>query len=514
MPETRAPAQSLKPAAPDPAARDGEVIHVLVIDDEEGMREGMRRVLERRGYSVRTARDGETALRLLEEEPADVALVDLKMPGIDGFKVTEHITRRFAGRTVVVIVSALATVEAAVEVTQHGAFDFLVKPFTPDDLVQVANRAAQQWRLIRERERYLSELASERNMSHQMIASMHEGVVVLNIRKEPVLMNPRAEHFLGTHFRDGITLADLFPHLEIQAAIEAVVDATGGKPETHELQHAVGDAEAGELTRTGAWQGMLSISVSPLTLNGERGGAMVILTDVTESWKAEQDKNRFVSMVAHELKSPLSAIINYINVILTGMFDDNPAKVREMLERCKVRGEALLDLVRDLLYINSREVGKVERSIEDLDLKAAISSQLEFFKVQTEKRRIVAALEAPGESYPVRADRGDLDRIFMNLISNAIKYNRERGSLTVRLADAGESWEITVSDTGIGMSESELASIFQEFYRVKSQKTSGIAGTGLGLATVKRVLSEYNARIAVHSKPDAGSSFIVTFPKG
>jgi len=505
MPETR-PAASLQTPQ--------ENINVLVIDDEEGMREGMRRVLERRGFSVRTARDGETALRLLEEEPADVALVDLKMPGIDGFKVTEHITRRFAGRTVVVIVSALATVEAAVEVTQHGAFDFLVKPFTPDDLVQVANRAAQQWRLIRERERYLSELASERNMSHQMIASMHEGVVVLNIRREPVLMNPRAEHFLGTHFRDGITLPDLFPDLEIQAAIEAVVDSVGGRPETRVLQHAMGEGGASASTRTGAWEGMLSVSVSPLMLDGERGGAIVIITDVTESWKAEQDKNRFVSMVAHELKSPLSAIINYINVILTGMFDDNPAKVREMLERCKVRGEALLDLVRDLLYINSREVGKVERSIEDLDLKAAISSQLDFFKVQTEKRHIRASLDAPLAGYPVKADRGDLDRIFMNLISNGIKYNRERGSLAVRIADTGDAWEVTVSDTGIGMSEAELSRIFQEFYRVKSPKTSGIAGTGLGLATVKRVLGEYNGRITVHSKPDAGSAFSVVFPKG
>jgi hypothetical protein len=514
MPETRPAASSQTPPAPDPAARGQEGIHVLVIDDEEGMREGMRRVLERRGFQVRTARDGETALRLLEEAPADVALVDLKMPGIDGFKVTEHITRRFAGHTVVVIVSALATVEAAVEVTQHGAFDFLVKPFTPDDLVQVANRAAQQCRLIREREKYLSELASERNLSHQMIASMHEGVIVLNIRKEPVLMNPRAEHFLGVHFRDGITLADLFPDLEVQEAIEAVVDDAAGKAETRVVQSAVGDAEARGVSRTGAWEGMLSVSASPLVLDGERGGAIVILADITESWKAEQDKNRFVSMVAHELKSPLSAIINYINVILTGMFDDNPAKVREMLERCKVRGEALLDLVRDLLYINSREVGKIYRSIENLDLRAILSSQLEFFKVQTEKRRIIATLDAPMERYPVRADRGDMDRIFMNLISNGIKYNRERGSLTVRLTDVGEAWEVSVADTGIGMSEPELKSIFQEFYRVKSPKTSGIAGTGLGLATVKRVLSEYNASISVSSKPDAGSTFTVTFPKG
>ena len=155
----------------------------------------------------------------------------------------------------------------------------------------------------------------------------------------------------------------------------------------------------------------------------------------------------------------------------------------------------------------------MERSIEDLDLKEAIASQLEFFRVQADKRKIVMSLEAPLPAYPVKADRGDLDRIFMNLISNGIKYNREKGSLTVRIADVGSAWEISVSDTGIGMSDAERASLFQEFYRVKSHKTSGIAGTGLGLATVKRVLGEYSGRIVLESKPDAGSTFTVTFPK-
>ena len=484
----------------DPAAEPAAV-RVIVIDDEEGMREGMRRVLERRGFSVRTARDGETALRLLEEAPADVALVDLKMPGIDGFKVTEHITHHTGGHTVVIIVSALATVEAAVEVTQHGAFDFLVKPFTPDDLLQVVNRAVQQWRLLRERERYLSELAGERSLSHHLISSMHEGVVVFNIRREAVLMNPRAEHILARRFREGMTLADLFPDLDAAAAIEAVSDSAPDHPECRLAQVSSGETR-------------LQVSISPLLRDAEAGGAIVILRDVTETWKAEQDKNRFVSMVAHELKSPLSAIINYINVILTGMFDEDMPKIREMLERCKVRGEALLDLVRDLLYINSREVGRVSRSIEPLDLKAVLAAQLEFFRVQADKRRIVTTLEAPLAAYPVRADRGDLDRIFMNLISNGIKYNREKGSLALRIAEAGESWEVSVADTGIGMNDAEQVDLYREFYRVKSPRTSGIAGTGLGLATVKRVLGEYNGSISVCSKPDAGSTFTVRFPRG
>ena len=104
----------------------------------------------------------------------------------------------------------------------------------------------------------------------------------------------------------------------------------------------------------------------------------------------------------------------------------------------------------------------------------------------------------------VKADRGDLDRIFMNLISNGIKYNRDKGSLTVRITDAGAAWEVAVIDTGIGMSDAEQASIFQEFYRVKNHKTSGITGTGLGLATVRRVLAGYNGRVAVQSRPGCG----------
>ncbi len=327
----------------------------------------------------------------------------------------------------------------------------------------MVERAAQEAKLVREREKYLSELAGERNLSHQMITSMHEGVVVFNIRREAVLVNPRAEHFLGKHFREGMTLPDLFADLDAAAAIEAVIDSAPERPECRVVQ-----LNAGERRLQG--------SISPLLRDGDAGGAIVILSDVTETWKAEQDKNRFVSMVAHELKSPLSAIINYLNVILTGMFDDNPGKVREMLERCKVRGEALLDLVRDLLYINSREVGKVERTIEPLDLAAVLASQLEFFKVQADKRHISLALEAPAGQCMVKADRGDLDRIFMNLISNGIKYNRELGSLTVRITPPGSAWEIAFADTGIGMSQAEQGNVFQEFYPGKNHKTSGITG--------------------------------------
>ena len=138
--------------------------------------------------------------------------------------------------------------------------------------------------------------------------------------------------------------------------------------------------------------------------------------------------------------------------------------------------------------------------------------QLDFYRVQAEKRNISLEFSAPSEPVRIRADRSDLDRIFMNLISNGLKYNRDGGRLTVIVEMSGNTVVTSFRDTGIGMSQKDVANLFQEFFRVRNSKTGSISGTGLGLATVKRVLAEYNGRITVESEEDAGSTFTVYLP--
>ncbi|MBN1834616.1 MAG: response regulator, partial [Spirochaetales bacterium] len=290
-----------------------ERLRVIVIDDEEGMREGMRRVLERKGFEVDLAEDGESAIALFKRNRYDLALVDLKMPGIDGFEVTRFVNDTIGDRTVVVIVSALATVEAAVEVTRHGAFDFLVKPFTPQDLMEVVERAARQRNLIRERETYLTELNSERTLSRQLINSMHEGVIVLNIARKPVLMNPKAELFLSVRYAVEPSVEQLGLGERILKAVDEMLALKPGTEAVRVFREMIGGR-------------MLEIIITPYFLGEQNAGTIVLLEDHTDEWKAEQDKNRFISMVAHELKSPLAAILNYINIILTGMFDEKVEK--------------------------------------------------------------------------------------------------------------------------------------------------------------------------------------------
>jgi len=331
---------------------------------------------------------------------------------------------------------------------------------------------------------------------------------VLNIEKRPCLVNPKAEFFLGVRYRHGMSLEELIGcGEELHPLHEAVQWAAG--PEASPESTRVLILKVREL--------VIEARVGPSYREGSLSGIMILLRDVTEEILAEQDKKRFVSMVAHELKSPLAAVINYLNVIQTGALDDDFPKIKEILTRCKIRAEDLLDLVRDLLYLNQHDAGKTQKSIEPLDLRDVIKSQVEFLRVQAERAGVAVSVEAEApdsdpRAFTVCADRGDLERVFMNLLSNGLKYNLPNGRLHISLSRVAGEVVARVADSGIGMRSEDMENLFQQFYRIRNSKTSAISGTGLGLATVKRVLGDYNGRIAVESIPGEGSVFTVYFP--
>jgi two-component system sensor histidine kinase ResE len=330
---------------------------------------------------------------------------------------------------------------------------------------------------------------------------MRDGVIVLNVNAKPVLMNPRAEFLLDVRYRSDMVVDELGLDASVIAMVHEMLSPSADGPDHGQIRLPRGAA-------------MLQMSFASWHRGGERGGLILLITDITDEWKTERDKNRFIGMVAHELTSPLAAIVGYIDVVLSGVLDTKPEKIHEIMHGSKTRAEALLDLVKDLQYLNRREAGKIERIITKLDLKKVLEEHLKFFAAQAERKKVELVLQGDLPAYCFSADRGDLDRIFMNLISNGIKYNCEGGRLTISLAERSDALETVFADTGIGMSPEEIQNLFQEFYRARNARTEGIAGTGLGLATVKRVLDQYNGRITVRSVPGEGSVFTVTFPVG
>lgn len=482
---------------------------VIVVDDEAGIRRGCQRVLAAEGHEVLTAESAEQALSLFDRDRGiEVALVDLRMPGLGGMELLSELSQR-APDVVRVVITAYATIESAVEATRRGAFDFLAKPFTPEDLIRLTNKALEQARLIREhkrlqaeRERRLLELATEQSRLRSVVNSMADGVLVCNSEGALVLHNPAALRVM--------------PHLQPAATVHSVDDVLA----SDELRQTI--QEAGEthtrLSREiqlpadleGQW---VLADVAPVVDEGSGAflGTVTVLRDITELRRVEQVKAQFVNMVAHELRAPLAAIDGYLSVLIEGLVT-SPEKSREMMSRSRQRLKALLDLVSDLLDVARMEAGTVRREIALHQPADIIAEVIELMQPMARTAAVELRNALPDGLPGVEADREELIRLFSNLISNAVKYNRPGGSVTVTGSAEGPYVRVNIADTGMGISEEGIRNLFTEFFREKRRETSQITGTGLGLSIVKRIVDFYHGRLDVQSKLDEGSTFSVWLP--
>ncbi|MDY0001581.1 MAG: HAMP domain-containing sensor histidine kinase [Polyangia bacterium] len=368
-----------------------ETLRILVTDDEEGMRRGVIRALERFvtvlpelntevRFSLQGAATGEEALEQIAAEPPDILLLDYKLPGLSGLDVLERMGEQCHDLPVIMI-TAYASIDTAVMATKRGAYDFLPKPFTPEDLKATVRKAARHLVIQREARR----LAAE--------------------------------------------------------------------------QHQV--------------------------------------------------RFQFLSVLAHELKAPLAAIEGYLNLLRDHTLGNEVADYGVPIDRSLARLDGMRKLILDLLDLTRIESGTRQRELLPLDLVEVARTALETVQPSADERGIALALHADG-SVQLVADRGELEIILNNLVSNAVKYNRDRGRVDVTLKSLPDSVEIRVADTGIGMTTEESAKLFGEFVRIKNAKTRTIPGSGLGLSIVRKLANMYQGTARVESQPDVGTTFTVT----
>jgi two-component system, sensor histidine kinase and response regulator len=371
-----------------------ESLHVLVVDDEVGMRLAVERAL--RAYTVPLpdvdldvrfeivqAGSGEEALERIAEAPPHILLLDQKLPGISGLEVLQKVSGG-APDMLTIMITAYASLGTAIQATKLGAFDFLAKPFTPDELKAALRKAARHYVLQRQA-RLLAE-------------------------------------------------------------------------------------------------------------------------------EKRQIRFQFLSVLAHELKAPLSAIEGYLYILRDKLAGDDPAAYDKVVNRSLVRIEGMRKLIFDLLDLTRIESGQKKRELGAADLAECVRSCVETVLPAAKERGIAVELLSPGP-FPLTADKGELEIIMNNLLSNAVKYNRDGGRVTVRIEERGPRLVLSVADTGIGMSEAECERLFGEFVRIKNEKTRNILGSGLGLSIVRRLARLYGGDAAVSSEPGVGSTFTVTLDK-
>lgn len=230
--------------------------------------------------------------------------------------------------------------------------------------------------------------------------------------------------------------------------------------------------------------------------------------------KADRNKVRFefLQVLGHELKAPINAVEGYLGILATETLGPLPEKYVPLVKRSLLRIEYMRKLITDMLDLTRIEAGEKRREIvDDLDMAAILHECIETVQPTADARGVSIEIEAP-DSLSLRADRGEIFIICNNLLTNAVKYNKDNGKVFVTLAREDNKLRLAVRDTGIGMKDADLAKLFGEFVRIRNEKTSKILGSGLGLHILKKIVALYQGEIIVESKEDEGSTFTVLLP--
>jgi signal transduction histidine kinase len=245
---------------------------------------------------------------------------------------------------------------------------------------------------------------------------------------------------------------------------------------------------------------------------GEVLGVVTVLRDISMLKAMDRMKSDFVAMVSHELRAPLTSVEQQLSVILAGIIGEVNERQKEMLGRAKERTHALLTLINDLLDLSKIEAGFVIQKKEPTQITEVLEKVIELLRHEAEKKNISLRLSFDPGLLQVMADRGNMEEVFINLVSNGIKYTSEGGSVSLSARIEGSHLCVEVSDNGIGISAEDLPRIFDKFYRVKNAQTRKITGTGLGLPIVKGILEAHLGSIEAESQPGIGSKFRVYLP--
>ena len=350
-------------------------------------------------------------------------------------------------------------------------------------------------RLAASAERQFEAVSGERDHLQEILASMSEGVLVVD-------RDGRAQMINGAFYRlfdlagdfSGRPALEIIRHPGFARLIEDTLRQ--GRPQTAQIVLASPERRTLLLT-------------SALLSAGERG-AVVVARDTTELTRVADMRRDFVANVSHELKTPLAAIRGYAETLRDGALDEPPT-ARRFTDRILSQCKRLQELLDDLLILSRLEGVDAALDREPVSLAAVARHAAELLAPTAREKRVEIEVEEEPVP-PIPGDAGNLERLLLNLLDNAIKYNRPDGKITVRVARCDGEALLEVIDSGIGIPPESIPRIFERFYRVDKGRAREEGGTGLGLAIVKHIAQAHGGQVDVESRIGRGSTFRVRLP--
>ena len=393
------------------------------------------------------------------------------------------------------VLSRVRRLERFTERAAAGDFTPLERDHENDEL---ADLAAALGRTVAGLGQSIRTLTDERNRSSAILGSMVEGVAVVTGDERILYCNWAFEQILELPegSSQGRTLVEALRQADLVALVRQALSG---------VEELTGEVEVGTVRRRN-----FSVTAAPVRAAGANGAVMV-LHDITELRRLERVRRDFVANVSHEFKTPLTAIQGFAETLLSGALDDK-ANRKRFVEIIREHARRLARLTDDLLKLSRIEAGRLELELRPVRVEALVNGCVETTRLNAKARGLEIHVDLPQNTPPVRGDGAQLGEVLQNLLDNAVQYTPAGGKIEVKAQSNGKDVTFTVTDTGIGIPESDLERIFERFYRVDAARSREAGGTGLGLAIARHIVEAHGGHIWVESAIGQGSRFHFSIP--
>lgn len=512
-----------------------EQSQILIVDDDDYVRDMLVARLQFRGYQVAYAKNGREALDLCRQHDYDLILLDIMMPEMNGFQVLQQLQAK-NDATPVVVMSALDNMENVVRCIELGAEDYLYKPIQ-SSLLWARLKASLEKKYYRDREQMrISELKLLQQIDQELNTTLDQEEVsrlTLHWAMERAgavagimgnITEGRLERWAAVGFAEGTeeALSSIILDVETQEwrlVQEAITPASAVHPDaTHRIilpihrDHVVSAlvllevAEPCTLT-TLDFLRRLGLHAAIALHNAK------LYADVQA---ANLAKSNFVAMVSHELKNPLMAILSYVDLIRRGAGGLVSEKQESFLQIIRSSATRIHNLSLELDDITRVETGQFDLSMTAVSFMDVLDEVVHLLAQQIAAKEQKLRLDIPPDLPLLHADGQRLNQILMNLISNASKYTPAAGQIIIRVHPVSDTavpmLQITVQDTGIGIAKADQAQIFSQFFRAEDAQVRAERGTGLGLNITKKLVELQGGQINFTSEYGEGTTFSFTIP--
>ncbi len=499
---------------------------ILAIDDTPENLQLLSQLLTQRRYKVRSVTKGKTALRAAQAAPPDLILLDINMPGMGGYEVCERLKSEDITRNIpVIFISALGETLDKVRAFDVGGVDFVTKPFQVEEVIARIETHLQLRRLqqqlqaqnvrlqqeIRDRKQAQETFSKAFRSSPSPIAiTTLEGGQFIEVNPSFLKISGYARHEVI-----GFRLDELNLGLDMEAYHRGRAQlADAGALHNWEFELR---------TKTGDWRTVL-VSVENIELQGYQC-ALAIANDITERKRLE---NEFISLVSHELKTPMNSMIGALDLLGTGQLGSLTDKGQKMIDMAISNAERLVRLVNDVLDLERMKSGTLTLHPQVCNVPTLFQQAETVMQSMAQAAQVNLVIEPIEVKLQVDCDR--IQQLFTNLLSNAIKFSSPGGtvhlSAHVEESDANghqpnlspssptspSTLHITVRDQGRGIPPDKLTLIFDRFQQVDASDARAKGGTGLGLSICRQIVQQHQGRIWAESILGKGSTFHVTLP--